>query len=153
MFRAVDHVGLTVASLERSIAFYRDVFRCTLVGTKDARGDYIATITGFADAHLRIALLDTPGSGPRLELLEYVVPTGSTTAPRTCDTASAHLCFRVEDIDAACQYLRAQGIDLRSEPVTSPSGPNRGARAVYLSDPDGFTLELLQPAMKDDPDG
>lgn len=145
LFRGVDHVGLTVASLDRSIAFYRDVFGCTVIATKEARGDYIATITGFADAHLRIALLDTPGTGPRLELLEYLHPDGATAAPRTCDVASAHVCFQVDDIDAACTYLRERGVPLRSEPVTSPSGPNRGARAVYLSDPDGFTLELLQP--------
>jgi lactoylglutathione lyase len=31
-----------------------------------------------------------------------------------------------------------------SPPVTPTIGPNRGGRAVYLIDPDGFRVELIE---------
>jgi hypothetical protein len=37
------------------------------------------------------------------------------------------------------------GVQFRSEPVEITSAVNRGAWGVYLSDPDGITLELRQP--------
>ena len=33
-----------------------------------------------------------------------------------------------------------------SPPVTPTIGPNKGGRAVYLIDPDGFRVELIQTA-------
>ena len=30
-------------------------------------------------------------------------------------------------------------------PVHIPEGPNAGARSFYVRDPDGYTVELLQP--------
>lgn len=149
VFQSVHHVGVTVSNLERSVDFYRDVIGCHLIGQKEAIGEYVATITAMPDAHLRIALLEMPGSAVRLELIQYVTPEGRQSTPPTCDLGSAHVCFQVADIDATIEHLRDNGVTIRSQPVTSPDGPNRGARAVYVDDPDGITLELLQPPADD----
>jgi hypothetical protein len=37
-------------------------------------------------------------------------------------------------------------VRFKSEPVEITHGRNRGAKAVYLLDPDDITLELVQPA-------
>ncbi len=42
--------------------------------------------------------------------------------------------------------LAALGARPLSQPNEITAGINKGGRAVYLHDPDGITLELVQPA-------
>ena len=42
--------------------------------------------------------------------------------------------------------LASAGVKSVSAPVTPTIGPNKGGRAVYLIDPDGFRVELIQTA-------
>jgi lactoylglutathione lyase len=145
------HTGLTVSDLDRSITFYRDVLGLELVAQWDSAQPYLRTVVGFPDAELRIALLRVPRSAPgasghHVELLEYRVPRGTRGDARTCNPGNAHIAFAVEDLDAAYAELRAKGVRFKSAPVDITHGRNRGARAVYLLDPDDITLELVQPA-------
>ena len=60
-----------------------------------------------------------------------------------------HLAIRVDDLQAWYQRLSAAGVEFRSPaPVPVSTGINAGASAVYLRDPDGFTIELVQPPLK-----
>ena len=149
--REIFHTGLTVSDLDRSIAFYRDLLGLELVTQWDSAQPYLRTIVGFPDAELRIALLRVPKagvgiSGHHLELLEYRTPRGARGDPRTCNPGNAHVSFMVEDLDAAYAELSAKGVRFKSRPVEISHGRNRGAKAVYLLDPDDITLELVQPA-------
>jgi catechol 2,3-dioxygenase-like lactoylglutathione lyase family enzyme len=80
-----------------------------------------------------------------LGALAALDPAGAPREQPTNVPGAAHLCFDVPDIQAAYQELRARGVRFRSAPVEITSAANRGARGVYLSDPDGITLELRQP--------
>jgi lactoylglutathione lyase len=140
-----------VSDLDRSVAFYRDVLGLELVNQWDSEQPYLRTIVGFPDASLRIALLRLPASpagrsGHHIELLEYRSPRGQRTDPRTCNPGNVHVSFLVDDLDAAYAELSAKGVRFKSAPVAIDHGRNRGARAVYLLDPDDITLELVQPA-------
>jgi lactoylglutathione lyase len=44
------------------------------------------------------------------------------------------------------ERLRSFGARLINEPVQITEGINKGGWDIYLHDPDGITLELLQPA-------
>ena len=56
-------------------------------------------------------------------------------------------CFVTNDIEADCARLEAKGVRLRSPgPVTVVGGPNDGGKALYLEDPDGNAVELVQLA-------
>lgn len=147
----VFHTGLTVSDLGRSVAFYRDVLGLELVAQWDSEQPYLRTIVGFPDAALSIALLRLPGaaggrSGHHIELLEYRAPRGERTDRRTCNPGNVHVSFVVDDLDAAYRELSARGVRFKSAPVEIDHGRNRGAKAVYLLDPDDITLELVQPA-------
>lgn len=50
-----------------------------------------------------------------------------------------HIAFSVPDLQAACDELRAQGVDVRG-PDDFPWG-----RAAYALDPDGREVELHEP--------
>jgi lactoylglutathione lyase len=145
----IYHTGLSVSDLDRSLAFYRDLLGLELVAQWDSSQPYLRTVVGFPDGELRIALLRLPGEagaeGHHLELLEYRVPRGVRGDPRTCNPGNVHVAFRVDDLDATYRELSAKGVRFKSAPVEVTHGRNRGAKAVYLLDPDDITLEMMQP--------
>jgi len=144
---SVFHTGFTVRDIERSIAFYRDTLGMILVHRQEGTADYLATVTGFAGVRLRMAFLKLSADDPHvLELLEYASHRGEPTDRATNRPGNGHLCFKVDDIHAWHRTLTARGVHCISEPVRISAGINEGAFAVYLRDPDGFTIELYQPA-------
>jgi lactoylglutathione lyase len=100
--------------------------------------------TGFHVAELHQAFLGIPGSEHGLELIEYRNVDKSAIEPRNADPGTAHLCLLVDDVPALHARLAAQGVASLSAPVVPTMGPNVGRRAVYLKDPDGIRIELLQ---------
>lgn len=141
------HFSFTVSNLERSIDFYCGILGLELIATVDRTGNDIAQIVAYPDAHLKNGYIKLSRTGDlQLELIEYVSPQGQPVDTATCNPGIAHICFAVDDIHSTYTRLREAGVRFKSEPVPITSGQNRGAFAVYFFDPDGITLELLQPA-------
>lgn len=140
------HTGLTVKSLDRSIAFYRDLLGFEVVFAWNPKAPYIAELVGYPDVDLHGAILRIPNSDVFLELLEYrgVAQVGVDMA--NGNVGNAHIAFNVDELDPLYQRLKSSGVDSVSAPVTPTIGPNRGGRAVYLIDPDGFRVELIETA-------
>ena len=140
------HFSFTVSDLDRSIAFYRDVLGMELSHTMLRLGDDISQIVGFPDATLKIAYLKLPNAGElSLELIEYVSPKGQKIDTRSYNPGNAHICFEVEDIFEVYGRLKDQGVHFKSAPVQVQAGNDKGGYAVYFTDPDSISLELLQP--------
>ncbi|NBF00436.1 VOC family protein, partial [Nonomuraea sp. K271] len=84
--RGVWHFSFTVADLDRSVAFYRDLLGFALVHRQEQDNAYTRRLVGHPDAVLRVAQLAVPGQ-PRglsthdLELVEYVRPRGRPRDP------------------------------------------------------------------------
>jgi catechol 2,3-dioxygenase-like lactoylglutathione lyase family enzyme len=150
MLTSVWHTSWTVSDLDRSIAFYRDLLGFELIETKHRVGAFIEEVVGFDGAELRIAALRIPGapmpeSGHHLELIQYVAPRGEQLNLRTCNVGAAHLAVGTNSIHDDYERLSQQGVSFVSAPVRVPSGSNATSYACYLRDPDGFTIELVQP--------
>ena len=142
----VNHAGIHVRDLERSLAFYRDLLGLEVVRQRDAHNDYAANVVGYPGAHMKIAMLRHPSGGAMVELIEYVEPAGTPIDTATPNPGTAHICFTVTDIHATYARLSAAGVPFRHpEPVAIQIGPLAGGYAVYFTDPDGIALELLQP--------
>lgn len=142
----LHHVGLTVADIERSIVFYRDVLGLVLHRRRPhVDYDYVAQQTGYAGVVLSVASFTIPNSPQTLEIVQYVTHAGSRAEPVTNQAGISHLCLTVDDLPAACADLTSRGVSFRSEPVRITAGPNTGGLVAYLYDPDGYTLELFQP--------
>jgi catechol 2,3-dioxygenase-like lactoylglutathione lyase family enzyme len=145
--RAIHHTGFTVADLDRSLGFYRDLLGLETVAEQEKEGGYLAAIVGHPDAHVRMAHLRVPGDGHVVELFEYLAPEGRRPGPPDpADVGTSHLCFVVDDLPALYDRLRAAGVDsFVSPPVEVDTGINRGGCALYLRDPDGIPVEVFQP--------
>ena len=146
MIRSLHHTGLTVADLDRSLAFYCGALGLEVVMRQEQEGGYLAAITGYAGAHVRMAHLVAPDGGHRLELFQYLRPAGRAVAPEPRDVGVTHVCLVVEDVHEAYARVRDAGGSPVSEPVRVDAGANAGAWALYVRDPDGITIELFEPA-------
>lgn len=146
MLRGVHHAGVTVDNLDRALAFYRDVLGLEVFVVAERRDETIGAIVGYPGAAIKLAFCGVPGDSARIELLEYLEPRGEGADGETFRPASGHVCFRVDDIDTVYARIAATGYVPRSSaPVTITEGPNAGARAFYVRDPDGYSVELFQP--------
>jgi catechol 2,3-dioxygenase-like lactoylglutathione lyase family enzyme len=142
---AADHTGITVMNLERSLAFWQDVLGFELSHRAHQTGDLAREITGVAGAEISIAVLKVPG-GHKIELLEYLAPPDCKHVdPRPCDVGSVHVALTVDDIDAVLSAIAASGWKAVGTPQMLTTGPNAGKRVVYVRDPDGTTIEFMQP--------
>lgn len=142
---AADHTGVTVTNLERSLAFWRDVLGFELSHRAHQTGDLAAEITGVPGAEISLAVLKTP-TGHKIELLEYLAPPERKHFdPRPCDVGSVHVALTVDDLDAVLSKIAVSGWKAAGKPQTLKIGPNAGKRVIYVRDPDGTTIELMQP--------
>ena len=126
----IAHVGIAVSALEQIVPFYRDVLAMPEVALDDADG---ARIAGFQAGESLVELLEaaTPDS-----------PIGKFVDKR--GPGIHHICFAVDDLDAALERCRAAGVRLIDE---TPRIGAEGKRIAFLhpSATAGVLVELSEP--------
>jgi glyoxylase I family protein len=142
----IHHVGITCADVERSLRFYRDLLGMPVIDDTRLTRPEVAALLGTDELDLRLVNLDT-GDGRILELLQYATPHGSRIEYTNRDSGTGHVALTVNDLDAVMAGIEAAGGSVISRhPVTA--GDTEGifahARLVYVRDPDGMILELVQ---------
>ena len=142
---AADHTGFTVANLERSVAFWQDVLGFELSHRTHQTGELASEITGVPGAEISLAVLK--GYGHKIELLEYLAPPDCKQHVdlRPCDVGSVHVALTVDNLEAVLSAIAASGWKAAGKSQTLKTGPNAGKRVVYVRDPDGLTIEFMQP--------
>lgn len=140
MVNSYSHTSFTVSDIDRSIDFYVDQLGLTLTRRWERNGPEIGELTGVKGARLSMALVECGDF--KLELIQYVGGAGVVLDPVINNVGAAHIAFEVPDVDAFCERLVRNGVKLYGTPATLP--PPR-VRGVYISDPDGITIELSQP--------
>ncbi len=151
MLVGVFHFSFTVFELDRSVQWYTEVLGMDLVHRQVQDNDYTRTLVGLPDAVLEIAQLKLPGvpsgvSTHVLELVEYRRPAGRRSELPTHNVGAAHLAFVVDDVADRYERMLGLGVDFVSSPVAITAGVNLGGFTCYFRDPDGITLELVQPS-------
>jgi lactoylglutathione lyase len=116
----LDHCGVYVKDLEKSLIFYQDLF-----GWKEK--------TRWTSGEAKIAVLDM-GKG----LMELVQRPGSPCPPPSGNWT--HLAIHVPDWVANVKKLEAAGTELRKVQMN-------GANIAFFKDPDGHTLEIMEKGL------
>jgi catechol 2,3-dioxygenase-like lactoylglutathione lyase family enzyme len=140
--RRIHHVGITVAQLDRSMVFYRDLLGMRVLELCD--DEDVGAIVGLPGGRARIADLDA-GNGQILELLEYLSAAEASQPHRPDLVGSCHISLQVGDLNAALARLASAGI-LPAGEVAKLSGGGvwQDCLVVYLRDPDGVFVELIE---------
>jgi catechol 2,3-dioxygenase-like lactoylglutathione lyase family enzyme len=150
----VETIGITVSSLERSVAFFTGVLGFSEPSLTEHAGRPYELLTGVFGARARVARLRLGDEA--IELTEYLAPRGRSypADTRANDRWFQHVAIVVSDVDAAYARLRQHGA------AHGSTGPQRlpdwnlqagGIGAYYFRDPDGHFLEVLSfPAGKGD---
>jgi catechol 2,3-dioxygenase-like lactoylglutathione lyase family enzyme len=144
---AVETVGFTVADMDRSIAFYRDVLGFVPVSDTSVSGRPFELLTGVFGAHARIVRMRLGDEA--IELTEFDAPRGRPFPDdlQPNDHAFQHIAIIVRDMDRAYARLRAHGVEHASTAPQRLPDWNPGAggiRAFYFRDPDRHFLEILE---------
>jgi catechol 2,3-dioxygenase-like lactoylglutathione lyase family enzyme len=118
--RAIDHVVLRVRDIDRMRKFY-----CDVLGAQ-----HVAYRPEFGMSHLRIG-------AAMIDLVKGEAPTG-------CNMD--HLCLRVEPFDQeqVLSHLRTHGVAIGD--IRNRFGAEGNGISIYLTDPEGNTLELKGPS-------
>jgi len=130
MLKKIDHIGVAVESLAQALRFYRDT-----LGLE-------AELEEVPDQQVRVAMLQVGES--HIELLESTSPDGPVgrfLAKR--GEGIHHICFQVEDIEAALAQLRAHGARLLDERPRVGAGGHRIA-FVHPASASGVLIELSE---------
>jgi methylmalonyl-CoA/ethylmalonyl-CoA epimerase len=125
----IAHLGIAVRALDDTLPFYRDVLGLPLTPLDDADG---ARIAGLAAGESLVELLEaeTPDS-----------PIGKFIAKR--GPGIHHVCFSVDDLDAALERCRTAGVRLIDN---EPRIGAEGKRIAFLhpASTGGVLVELSE---------
>ena len=135
---AIDHVGIAVPDLDAAIAWYHDNLGMIVVHEEVN-----------SDQGVREAMLSVRGAPRGSALLQLMAPIDDT-----CTIAKfigkrgpgiQQLAYRVSDLDALCERLRARGVRLLYD------APRRGTsnsriNFIHPKDAGGVLVELVEPA-------
>jgi methylmalonyl-CoA/ethylmalonyl-CoA epimerase len=133
----IDHVGIAVPDLDAAIDFYAENFglRATHTEVNEEQG-------------VREAMLHAPGdeSGPAIQLLAPLRP-DSTIAKFLGSKGPGlqQVAYRVEDVEAAAETLRAKGLRLLYDKAKRGTANSR-VNFVHPKDAGGVLVELVEPA-------
>jgi catechol 2,3-dioxygenase-like lactoylglutathione lyase family enzyme len=140
-----DHAGFTVADLDHSIAWYSQVLGSEPLMRKRSTDEYMGLMIGYPGCDIEYAYFKLPGTPTMLELISYTAPASAKVDTETSNLGNGHLCLLVDDLHAEFERLSAI-VEFRSEsPVEITAGANQGGWGVYFRDPDGITVQMLQP--------
>jgi methylmalonyl-CoA epimerase len=134
VFGSIDHIGVAVADLDVAIATHRDVYGMPLAHRETLEEQGVeAALLDVGDSHVEL-----------LAPLDADTPVGRFLARR--GPGLHHVAYRVDDVAAALDELRAAGVRLIDE---APRTGIRGSQVAFLhpSAAGGVLTELVQPAV------
>ncbi len=138
----LGHLGICVSDLERSVPFYRDLLGFRLLSQVDVRGEEADRLLRLEGVVQRTVFLERDGL--RLALFAYAHPDAvGDGEPRPMNQLGlAAIMLRVDDLDATLEAFRAAGTRILEETYTTH--PAFGSKLVFLCDPDGTLIELVE---------
>ncbi|AIG66194.1 VOC family protein [Weissella tructae] len=146
-FSMVNHIGITVSDLDKSVEFYEALSGNKVSNRDSIGGKRMAQVQGLKEVDIKYANLRL--GNINMDILQYVEPTASKANYSNEQISAMHMCFEVEDLEAAMGRLKELGIEPEGEPIYFDEEDGLksgfGTGVVYFKDPDGTNLELIEP--------
>lgn len=136
----LENVAIAVRDLEEAVAFFTDL-GLTVLGRDTVRGEWADTAVGLDGNHVKLAMLQTPDGGGRLELFEYLHPEAIETEPTLPHEIGMHrVAFSVDDIEAAIEIAARHGC----HPLRGVATYQDVYKLTYVRGPSGILVMLAQ---------
>lgn len=138
----MDNVGIAVASLDDTIAFFTEL-GLTLEGRGMVAGEWAGRVTGLGNQNVEIAMMVTPDGHSRLELSRFIHPEIIADHRTTPVNSLGYLraMFTVADLDGTLERLAQHGAKLVGEVVRYENA----YRLCYVRGPEGILIGLAEP--------
>lgn len=133
MLKQIDHVAIVVKDIDAALGVYHKVLGLPLERVEDVPAEKV-----------KVAFLPLPEGGSEIELVQ---PTDQESGiARFLDKRGEgihHICFAVDDIEAAMQRMQAEGLQVLEE---KPRVGSRGQKYVFVhpKTAHGVLIELYQ---------
>ena len=128
--REIDHLVLRVADLEAMIAFYTRALGCAVEVRRDDIGLYqLRAGRSMVDLVPLDGKLGRAGGG----------------APGREGRNLDHFCFRVEPFDENAIRAHLESLGIAVGEVATRIGAEGAGPSIYITDPEGNTIELKGP--------
>src|SRR5215472_6600399 len=148
LFLGIDHTAIVVGDTEASLHFYRDLLGMRIVGESENYGTEQEHLNNVFGAHLRITSLRA-GSGPGIELLEYLSPRDGSPFPldeHANDVIHRQTVLVTKSAEQAARDLFTAKVNFVSSGVIANQMNELGYRNAFIvRDPDGHAIEIEQP--------
>lgn len=131
------HYAITVSDLDQALQFYRDVLDLEVIAEFSVGGEAFATGVDVPGASAEFVHLD--GGDARIELVAYEPEGDSRPRPSLNEPSATHLGLAVDDLDSVYANL-PDDVETLSDPQTTESG----TRILFVRDPEGNLVELLE---------
>ncbi len=140
----LSHIGICVSNLQRSLVFYRDGLGFRECSKLDVSGAPVDTLLQLPGTQLQALYLERDGT--RIELMHFSEPGHvGDGSPRAMNALGlTHLSLRVAELDTTVADLTRAGGRVLNE--TRIENPEFRASAIFVSDPDGLRIELVEQA-------
>jgi catechol 2,3-dioxygenase-like lactoylglutathione lyase family enzyme len=139
--RRFDHVGVTVADLDKATAFFVGL-GFEIEGRMPMEGEFVDTVIGIPGSRSEIVMLRPPGGGTGLELSTFTHPEHEPGSPNAMSTELGlrNVSFEVYDLQAILDRLAADGYRL----VGGVGQYEQMWRMAYVRGPEGIIVSLAQ---------
>jgi catechol 2,3-dioxygenase-like lactoylglutathione lyase family enzyme len=143
-------VRLTVNDAAEAMRQYQSLGLSGTMNVMAEKSDALMKMFGVkADAQYRLATFDVPGSGLRLEFIEFKGVDRRTVRSNIQDPGSTRMQLQVRDVDGAITALKTAGGVVVSTGGATVDLPGRGGavtKTAIVRDPNNLFLVLLQAA-------
>jgi methylmalonyl-CoA/ethylmalonyl-CoA epimerase len=129
----IDHVGISVANLEESVAWYVEKLGFELVRPIARNPDSPTTIARVRRGNFTIELFEIQGAAP---LPDYRRDPSADLRVH----GLAHFAFEVDDARAVMNELESKGVEI----VLRPREDDVGATFFFVRDNSGNSFEFIQ---------
>ena len=153
MITGVHHFSFSVTDLDRTIEFYTKVLGVKLQSrgrnTYDTLGAALfGKEWGVRQDHAELELAVVNIGGTRVEFIEYKDPKTAPYHKNPSIAGSAHLAFRVDDIEVTRKRLEEAGVRFHAPINRYMEAGKVEWKWCYFRDPDGIVLELVEQSQK-----
>lgn len=139
-----QHAVVTVPDMTTSLRFYRDLLGLKVTYAWDHNADTLSKLTGYQQPQARAAILECP-DGTELELVEFQRPRGSSHATkRWHDAGISFIAFKVTNVDALVERLKAAGVSFNGDVVHHTLEDGAVVKVVYCFSPEGTTVTFTE---------